>query len=252
MYSDIFESNKLIANPVVLAIFAHPDDETINCGGVLVKASSMKINTHVLCFTLGGLGTKLLQDTSNRLEKIRGCELRCAAEILRIKKLHLPRLPDGHLYFLRPTLKQVILKTITAVKPSIIITHDPTGLSGHPDHISISMCIAQIFSSGKFRDIDYYYSISNRTIKKSGLKPTHKVDIFPYLSTKFHALHSYESQILPNNKHADTVFRLETIGTELFHRLHNNSYVFHFRQFQTDQKILLPGINKKYTVYSQI
>jgi LmbE family N-acetylglucosaminyl deacetylase len=243
MLSDIFNSNN---NGKLLIIMAHPDDETINCGGILAKAASKKIDTYALCLTLGGLGVKTPEAPRAQLEQIRKFELQRAASILNIKKLYLPRLPDGKLFLLRSHTKQVIRKTMRMINPSIVITHDPTGKSGHPDHVTISMCVTEIFFSKIFKNTDYYYVLSSQSKTRRGIRATHAINIIPNLTAKIRALNVYQSQIIQTSVSKRSTVNWNSIDTEWFHMLHNKSYSFHIRQFQTNKGILLPGVNKKY------
>ena len=135
----------------LLAIFAHPDDETFRCGGTLALLAHRGVRVHVLTATRGQAGS--CGDpplcTPDQLPALREHELRCACITLGIEPPILLDYEDGRLADARPERAVAeILAVIDALRPQAIITYGPDGVSGHPDHIAIGRFAAEAFRRG--------------------------------------------------------------------------------------------------------
>ncbi len=126
----------------LMAILAHPDDETLGLGGTFAKYSREGIATYLLTATRGEKGRFGNEKESpgfNIVGKTREQELLCAAKLLGIKEVHFLDYIDGELDQALPAeLIGKIAGYIRKIKPQVIITFDAAGAYGHPDHIAIS------------------------------------------------------------------------------------------------------------------
>lgn len=126
------ETSTLPAWESVLAVVAHPDDESFGLGALL-SGFAQTANTSVLCFTHGEAST--LHGTAGELAVIRQRELHAAAEALGVKPVVLLDYPDGELANL-PTLR--LARDVTALARTLsadaIVVFDESGVTGHPDH----------------------------------------------------------------------------------------------------------------------
>jgi len=52
----LFPRSKTLRPGRLLAVFAHPDDESLNIGGLLAKAKKEGIETYLVCLTKGEKG----------------------------------------------------------------------------------------------------------------------------------------------------------------------------------------------------
>jgi len=117
----------------VLAVCAHPDDESFGLGAVLdaLHRSGAKIN--VLTLTHGEAST--LGVDAVDLAKTRAGELAAAAEILGISRSVLLDYPDGHLGDVDlDDLVRKVADEVRAVAASTLLVFDEGGITGHPDH----------------------------------------------------------------------------------------------------------------------
>ncbi|HMV48279.1 MAG TPA: PIG-L family deacetylase [Blastocatellia bacterium] len=136
----------------LLAVFAHPDDESLVAGGTLAKyaAESERRRTALLCATRGDWGPisdDELADYSN-LGEVRERELRAACEVLGISWLRFLDIEDACVSAVIGTEDEAvalekIVRAIRELRPQTIITFGPDGLYGHPDHIAIGQLTAQ-------------------------------------------------------------------------------------------------------------
>ena len=134
--------------PALLAIFAHPDDETFRPGGTLALLARHGIEVHLLTLTHGEAGScgEPPLCTHDELPRVRERELRCACAALGIQPPNLLDYQDGHLTEANP--ERVITDILTIVRqvhPQVLLSFGPDGLSGHPDHITIGKWAAEAF-----------------------------------------------------------------------------------------------------------
>ena len=119
----------------VLAVVAHPDDESFGLGAVISSFTAADVVVDVLCLTRGEAST--LHGVEGDLSEIRELELRAAADALGARDVDLRALPDGGLADLAPAaLDGEVERAVTATRPDAILTFDTTGISGHPDHVA--------------------------------------------------------------------------------------------------------------------
>jgi LmbE family N-acetylglucosaminyl deacetylase len=127
----------------LLAIFAHPDDESLVAGGALARYAAEGWRTALICATRGEWGPisdDSLADYEN-LGEVRERELRAACDVLGISWLRFLDLDDGGVSMLNEEQERAPLETITRairdLRPKIVLTFGPDGLYGHADHIAI-------------------------------------------------------------------------------------------------------------------
>lgn len=125
----------------LLAIFAHPDDESIGMGGTLAKYSAEGVETHYVCASRGERGWFGDPESNpgwERLGKIRTRELENAVNILGLSGLHFLNYIDGDVDQAPPgEIIGRIVSHIRRIQPQVVVTFPPDGGYGHPDHIAI-------------------------------------------------------------------------------------------------------------------
>ncbi len=126
----------------LLSVLAHPDDESLGMGGTLAKYAAEGVETYLLVATRGERGWQGDEKDNPGMEalgQIRENELRCASAQLGVCELYFLDYLDGELD--QAVLQEVVIKIasyIRRIRPHIVITFDPLGAYGHPDHIAIS------------------------------------------------------------------------------------------------------------------
>src|SRR5437773_6940286 len=90
---------RILTGRTILAVFAHPDDESLACGGTLARAADAGANVVLLCATRGERGSisdaTLVPDGD--LGRVRTNELREAAAVLGVSDVAIYDHPDGDL-----------------------------------------------------------------------------------------------------------------------------------------------------------
>jgi LmbE family N-acetylglucosaminyl deacetylase len=129
-----------------MAVFAHPDDESLGMGGTLAKYASEGVEVFLVTATRGDGGRYRghRQDDPEHpgreaLGKIRETELRAAASVLGVREVSLLDYRDQELDRANPREAVAgIVGHLRRVRPDVVLTFGPDGAYGHPDHIAIS------------------------------------------------------------------------------------------------------------------
>ena len=125
----------------LLAVFAHPDDESMGMGGTLAKYSAEGVDTRLVCATRGERGWFGPEEQNpglSMLGQIRTKELENAVKELGMKSLHFLDYIDGDVD--QADHAEAISKIVThirRIKPQVVVTFPPDGNYGHPDHIAV-------------------------------------------------------------------------------------------------------------------
>lgn len=174
----------------LLAIFAHPDDESFGPGGTLARYAAQGVNVHVIIATDGIAGSvenEQFTQTHESLAQVRSKELSDAAVELGLTSIwSLPHRDSG----MRDTpenenpaaliqqpinlLVAEIREYIERLQPQVVLTHDPFGGYGHPDHIRCCEAVTAAFHllvSSAQSDDDYkpqklYYTTFDKRVLK--------------------------------------------------------------------------------------
>lgn len=131
----------------LLAVFAHPDDESFACGGTLAKYAAKGVEIDLLCATRGEAGQwSGVSPKGQTLGQVRERELLKAAGILGVKKVEFLDFVDGTINNQQVFhLEKVIARRIRKIRPQVVICFDVSGISGHLDHIAVSLATTRAF-----------------------------------------------------------------------------------------------------------
>jgi LmbE family N-acetylglucosaminyl deacetylase len=130
----------------LMAVLAHPDDESLGMGGTLAKYAAEGVEVFVLTATHGD-GGRFRGHRQNEnghpgraaLAAIRAAELRAAASALGVHGLSILDYPDQQLD--RADTREAVTRIaahLRRVRPDVVLTFGPDGAYGHPDHIAVS------------------------------------------------------------------------------------------------------------------
>jgi LmbE family N-acetylglucosaminyl deacetylase len=176
----------------LLAVLAHPDDESFGMGGTLALYASRGVDVHLVCATRGEAGEvdpEYLRGYASVAE-LREHELRCAVGTLGLAGVHFLDYRDSGMAgsehnddpraLINAPMDEVVAKIvghIRRLRPQVVITFDPIGGYRHPDHITIHQATRQAFLAagdpaafpGEHDTYQpeklYYYTISRRFLR---------------------------------------------------------------------------------------
>jgi LmbE family N-acetylglucosaminyl deacetylase len=136
----------------LLALYAHPDDEAFGMGGTLAHYAADGADVTLVCATRGEVGeiAEGVDATPETLGQVREAELRCAADTVGVRQLIFldyrdsgmagtPENADPRAFVNAPAEEVVprLVGIIRRVRPQVVVTFEPNGGYGHPDHITI-------------------------------------------------------------------------------------------------------------------
>jgi len=142
----------------ILVFFAHPDDETMLCGGLLALLSKSGNDVHYLSCTRGEGGECGVPPLCSQVElgTLREFELACAVDELRGKSLQFldyvdPLVgPENKLFSFTQDQEKLALELKEYIKKNnidLLITHGSNGEYGHPGHLTVYQVAQKIIQS---------------------------------------------------------------------------------------------------------
>jgi LmbE family N-acetylglucosaminyl deacetylase len=176
----------------ILAVLAHPDDETFGLGGTLALYAGKGYDTYYVCATRGEVGTvdeEHLKEFKD-IAELRTDELTRAARILGLKGVFFlgyrdsgmqgmedNKHPDAQINHSIDEVAGRVVRYIRQLKPDIVLTFDPIGGYKHPDHIHIHKATILAFekagdpafhpeAGAPFKPRALYYQVFPRTVLK--------------------------------------------------------------------------------------
>ena len=150
----------------VVCVFAHPDDESFGPSGTIHKLTQ-EYDVYLLCATKGQAGQDSNSGAGTSLTTRRAEELRKSAKLLGVKKVHFLGFKDGALSNnLYHKLADKIRAYMEELRPEFVITYEPQGVSGHIDHITISMTTTFVVKKLSFIKEVWYYCLAKERAKK--------------------------------------------------------------------------------------
>jgi LmbE family N-acetylglucosaminyl deacetylase len=135
----------------LLAIFAHPDDEGV-VAGTMARYARNNTEVMLICATKGEEGqiSDPALSTSETLGAVREAELRAACETIGVHQLHFLGYRDSGMKDTPANQKSDnliqadeqaaigrLVALIRKLQPDVVITFEPVGWYGHPDHVAV-------------------------------------------------------------------------------------------------------------------
>lgn len=144
----------------LLACLAHPDDEAFPVGGVLARNVAQGRQVRLMTTTLGEEGEIRQEGSATRetLGDVRRIELSCAVRALRLESHTLLDYRDSGMAgwasndhpraYINAAEDEVVARLVLEIRefqPQVVLTFEPGGLYGHPDHIAVSKHTTRAF-----------------------------------------------------------------------------------------------------------
>jgi len=193
----------------ILAVFAHPDDETSTAAGTFIQYAREGVEIHVVTATrgeLGDLGTGDLKIERRDLPVVREAELRAVLALYGANRPILLDYRDQALITADfEALTQDVLRVMAAVRPDVVITFGPSGISDHDDHKTIHRVATEAFHRYRHTAVVpprlYYVAIPHEVAAQFALRlhPSEMtlsvcIDIADVKPMKLQGLRTYRSQ----------------------------------------------------------
>jgi LmbE family N-acetylglucosaminyl deacetylase len=135
----------------ILAVFAHPDDEQV-VSPMLARYAREGVRVQLAIATDGRKGVREHAGipAGDALAAARAAEARCACEKLRIPPPILMGLEDGALYAEanKRTVLEQVARLVVELKPDVVVTWGPDGVTGHTDHRMVSSLVTEVVQRG--------------------------------------------------------------------------------------------------------
>ncbi len=193
----------------LMAVLAHPDDESLGCGGTLAKYAAEGVETSLVTATRGERGRfhghpngSARHPGAEAMATVRERELQAAASTLGIRDVTLLDYRDQELDRADPgeAISQ-IAEHIRRVRPEVVLTFGPEGAYGHPDHIAIS----QLTTAAAVAAADA--GCSHRT---SGQHEPHAISKLYYIAWPASSWTAYQEAFPSSGSTVDGVLRKAT------------------------------------------
>ncbi len=149
----------------ILAVHAHPDDESISTGGILAKYSAKGLRTVIAYGTRGEAGDILNPEfvapkPGLNIKEIRAIELAAAVKVLAVETVCFLGYRDSGMAgspendhpqaFARADIREAtarLVGIIRRVRPQVIVTYNEKGTYLHPDHIMANRVTLRAFQA---------------------------------------------------------------------------------------------------------
>jgi len=179
-------------NDKLLILAPHPDDESIGCGGLLLKYGKQ---VDIMVLTDGRYGNPEWSEEDT--VKIRKKEFELAMKFIGINSYAFIEAEDSNLHKNFEKFKQIKKKLNNY---DYIIIPNPSDM--HPDHMIVKYMLDKIIPL-RFKGKIVYYEIWSALSS-----PTHYIDISDIVNDKKDLINTYKSQI----KHIDYASRILSLN----------------------------------------
>jgi LmbE family N-acetylglucosaminyl deacetylase len=238
-----------LAGRTVIAVFAHPDDESLACGGTLARLADAGAYVVVICASHGECGSHDGPWQDDTLGRTRAEEMREAARALGVAEVILLNHPDGDLRWSEVSeFHAELVMFLRRYGPAAVITFGHDGLYWHLDHVGVhertstAVCtlgetapplyyvtmplgvMTQIVSAAKARGwtppANGFWSLEPAAFGLHAKAPTLVIDVAQWVPRKIAALLSHRSQMVEGHPFAqiDDADARRWLGFEHFHR----------------------------------
>lgn len=118
-----------------MAIYAHPDDADVSCGGTLARWAEGGAEVHVVVVTSGDKGSTDPSTDPASLVTRRTREVAAAAGVLGVARVHHLAHPDGEIED-DPSLRAELVGLVRAWRPEVVVCPDPEAVLFGQDYVN--------------------------------------------------------------------------------------------------------------------
>jgi LmbE family N-acetylglucosaminyl deacetylase len=188
---------------VVLAVYAHPDDADVGCGGTLARWATAGSAVHLVVCTDGGKGTRDPGVVPAQLAAERAAELEASSALIGLSSVDNLGFPDGELAD-SEAFRCTLVARVRALRPDVVCGHDPTAVFfgqdyfNHRDHRIAGAALLDAVAPASalphyFPDAGPAHQVS--TVLLSGtLEPDEWIDVTDTIEAKAAAVECHRTQ----------------------------------------------------------
>jgi LmbE family N-acetylglucosaminyl deacetylase len=188
---------------IVLAVYAHPDDADVGCGGTLARWAKGGTAVHLIVCTDGGKGTSDPGVQPKKLAAERATELEASSALIGLTGVDNLGYRDGELTD-SEEFRHTLVARVRELRPDVVCGHDPSALFfgesyfNHRDHRITGLALLDAVAPAAalphyFPDAGPPHQVS--TVLLSGtLEPDDWVDVSDTIETKAAAVECHRSQ----------------------------------------------------------
>jgi LmbE family N-acetylglucosaminyl deacetylase len=200
----------------VLAIYAHPDDPDVSCGGTLARFARQGAEVHVVLCTNGDKGTTDPTVEPGQLAERRAAECDEAAKLLGLTDQHVLGYRDGELVD-DEAFRAELVGWIRRLRPNMVLCPDPTAVFfgedyfNHRDHRIVGFAVLDALSPAAalplyFPEAGPVHQVETALLSGT-LEPTVWVDVSDTIEDKAAAVVCHRSQFADDGEWAATAVR---------------------------------------------
>ena len=201
---------------IVLAVYAHPDDADVGCGGTLARWAKGGTVVHLIVCTDGGKGTTELRVQPKKLAAERASELEASSALIGLTSVDNLGFRDGELTD-SDEFRRTLVARVRELRPDVVCGHDPTAVFfgqdyfNHRDHRILGLTLLDAVAPAAalphyFPDAGPPHQVA--TVLLSGtLEPDDWVDVSDTIETKAAAVECHRSQFAGQNGWAGEAVR---------------------------------------------
>ena len=188
---------------IVLAVYAHPDDADVACGGTLARWSKAGSAVHLIVCTDGGKGTTDPEVEPGELAIVRAAELELSSSLIGLASVENLGFPDGELTD-SDDFRRALVQRVRSVRPDVVCGHDPTAVFfgqdyfNHRDHRIAGAALLDAVAPAAalphyFPDAGPPHQVS-AVLLSATLEPDEWVDISDTIEVKASAVECHRTQ----------------------------------------------------------
>lgn len=199
----------------VLVVAPHPDDETLGCGGTLLRHKAEGDTLHWL------IATKISEELGFSAQRVaqRDAEISSVAKAYGFDQVHFAGLNTMYLdTYPKKVLVDSISTVFAEVQPSVVYT--PYRLDAHSDHEAVYDAVLSCTKSFRYpsiKSVRAYETLSETEFgirpEGSGFNPNLFIDISDYLEKKIEIMSLYAGELAPHPfpRSSDAIRALATL-----------------------------------------
>jgi LmbE family N-acetylglucosaminyl deacetylase len=188
---------------VVLAVYAHPDDADVACGGTLARWAKAGSSVHLVVCSDGGKGTTDPTVKPKKLAAERAGELEASSALIGLSSLQNLGFPDGELVD-SDAFRGTLVERVRTLRPDLVCGHDPTAVFfgqdyfNHRDHRIAGAALLDAVAPAAalphyFPEAGPAHQVSTALLSGT-LDPDDWVDVADTIETKAAAVECHRSQ----------------------------------------------------------